>query len=56
MDTELLLLLASGEAGEGALDNKRRYAAARAFGLIGHGKDNIDICHAAIGDKDLRAV
>ena len=55
MEAHLDLVLAHGEAGEAALDNKGGDALG-ALALVGHGEDHKHISNIAIGDEDLGAV
>ena len=54
-DTHLLLVLAGGEAGEGALDDEGGNAVV-ALALVGHGEDDEGGGNVAVGDEALAAV
>ena len=54
-DTHLLLVLAGGEAGEGALDDESGNAVV-ALALVGHGEDDEGGGNVAVGNEALAAV
>ena len=55
VEAHLLLVLAHGEAGVGALHDEGGDALGT-LGLVGHGKDHEHVGHVAVGDEDLGAV